>query len=387
MSEKKKRTYGEGTVYYSDTKGKYVGQISAGKNLHGKRIRKTVYGNTKSEVIKKMKQTELLLMCGKYTEKSKITFINLAREIIKDKLMRNEIRQSTYNRHEETLKILKPLHDIPVQKINEKIIRDFLYTITNEYSQSVINKIFCLISGTLKEALRLGIIRDNPIIGIKKPKSSVITQRVRALTKSEQKKFIAVLNSEKILYKEQMLISLFTGMRMGEINALSKEDIDFEEKKIHIKRTICRGKKGEALLGSEAKTKAGNRTIPISPDVCALLKSIMEKADSELIFKRNDRLITTSMVCSVFRRTLKKYEILNTDINDGKIDLHSLRHTFGTRCAESGMPPKVLQEIMGHTDISVTMNTYFYATEDYIKDNFCKFYIVMAKEGLTAMKR
>ena len=94
-------------------------------------------------------------------------------------------------------------------------------------------------------------------------------------------------------------------------------------------------------------------------------------------------MISTSQVNSQFRRVLKKYDILDKTITDGKVDLHSLRHTFGTQCAEAGMPPKVLQEIMGHTDISVTMNTYFYATRDYIDENIYKVDNILKNEGLS----
>ena len=79
---------------------------------------------------------------------------------------------------------------------------------------------------------------------------------------------------------------------------------------------------------------------------------------------------------------IKKYDIIDNSILDGKIDLHSLRHTFGTRCAEAGMPPKVLQEIMGHTDISITMNTYFYATKDYMMENIQRVTDILDSEGL-----
>ena len=104
---------------------------------------------------------------------------------------------------------------------------------------------------------------------------------------------------------------------------------------------------------------------------------------SGLIFTHNDKMITTSQVNAQFNRIIKKYAVLDTSITDCKIDLHSLRHTFGTRCAEAGMPPKVLQEIMGHTDISITMNTYFYATDDYIKDNINRIDAILQDEGLT----
>ena len=63
--------------------------------------------------------------------------------------------------------------------------------------------------------------------------------------------------------------------------------------------------------------------------------------------------------------------------------MHSLRHTFGTRCVEAGMQPEVLKEIMGHTDIRVTMNTYYYATTDHISEHLNKVDNILKAEGLT----
>ena len=113
-----------------------------------------------------------------------------------------------------------------------------------------------------------------------------------------------------------------------------------------------------------------------------LIECIGDKTEG-LIFTHNGKMITTNQVNAQFSRILKKYDILDQTITDGKVNLHSLRHTFGTRCAEAGMPPKVLQEIMGHTDIKITMNTYFYATEDYIKDNITIIDEKLKQEGLS----
>ncbi len=72
-----------------------------------------------------------------------------------------------------------------------------------------------------------------------------------------------------------------------------------------------------------------------------------------------------------FQRVIRKYEILDPNVK-GKVSLHSLRHTFATRCIEAGMQPKVLQKLLGHSDIQVTLNTYCDAFENFQKDNLDK---------------
>lgn len=377
----KRRMRGNGAVYFDEKRGKYIGQITLGVDENGKRKRKTVYGDTKTEVNQKLKKIEYQIFTGDFVDKSTITIYHLAKQILDDKLNQNEIKEPSYHRNMETLKILQPIYNTELQKANETQLRNFLNS-NLHYSQSVINKFYEMLCRTFKEAVRRKIIASNPMEFIKKPYSKKQTVKVRALTKGEHKKLLEILHSEDINYSEQMLLSLSMGLRMGEVNALHVEDVNFNFNRLTVRRTISKGKKGEAILGETTKTNAGTRILTISEEVAQLLKLCIGNKQSGLIFTRNNKLITTSQVNSQFSRMLKKYNILDETITDGKIDLHSLRHTFGTRCAEAGMPPKVLQEIMGHTDISVTMNTYFYATGDYILEHSAKVNEILKTEGL-----
>lgn len=378
----KRRTKGNGAIYYDEKRKRYIGQIQTGFDENGKRKRKTVYGSTKSEVQNKLKNIEFQVFTGTFTDRSEITLYHLAKQILDEKLNQNEIKEPTYFRHCETLKILKPIYNTPIQEMHETQIRHFLAASLG-YSQSVINKIYGLLNRTLKEAVRRKIITENPIEGIKRPNAKKPTVKVRALTIGEQKKLMHVLQTEDINYSRQMLLSLSLGLRMGEVNALCVEDINFDFNRLTVHRTISKGEHGEPIVSDTTKTKAGTRTLILTPSVKALLKDCALFKDSGFIFMHNNRLITTSQVNEQFKRVCKKYDIIDKTITDGKVDLHSLRHTFGTRCAEADMPPKVLQEIMGHTDIKITMNTYFYATRDYIKDNVNRIESMLKNQGLT----
>ena len=381
----KRRARGDGAIYRDEKRGVYVGQITIGVDERGKRKRKTVYGRTKAEVKAKLKGVEYQIYDGTFVDESGITVYHLAKQMLDDKRNHGEIKDTTYFLGLETLKAMKEIHHIPLQALNETQIKAFLLSKVN-YSQSTINKIFLLLHSTVSEAERRHISPGDPMKFVKKPRSTKKAEKIRALTREEQRKLAEILRTEDITYSRQMLLSLLTGMRMGEVNALHVEDVSFAFGSITVRRTISRGQKGEALLEDTTKTEAGIRTLPITREVKELLQDCIGEKTGGVIFTHNGKLITTAQVNATYRRTLEKFAILDQTVTTGRVDLHSLRHTFGTRCVEAGMSFKALQTLMGHTDIKITMNTYAEAQQDFVLDNVRIMEEYLVQNGLTAAR-
>ena len=142
--------------------------------------------------------------------------------------------------------------------------------------------------------------------------------------------------------------------------AIEKRDysnIDLSQKILFVNRTTTIGKNGETIIGNSTKTYAGKRSIPIPDFMISIFKKQIEisKNNKEnFLFLNDDKLITNSACNSRLKRILlDKLGWENTGIST-----HSLRHTFATRCIESGVNAVVLQRLLGHTDISITLNTY-----------------------------
>lgn len=366
--KKMKLPYGDGSIYFVEKRNRYAGQINL--TIDGKRVRKTVYGKTERETRNKLKELQIQALAGNLHSSNKPLVPSIhdyAEKMMDEQLSLNEIRQSSYDRKMETLKMLSAISDKKLDEVSEEDLIAFFKT-QLDYSQSCINKMYQLLGAVFKKATHRKVIDENPLREIKCPKSNKKTIPVRALTVDEQKKLLDVLKNEDIRYSDIMLLSMFTGMRIGECCALMVRDINFTDNTISVSKTVARGKNGKNVF-NETKTSAGTRKLRFNEEVADFLKTVIgDKKDGMLFLSSTYNLVTTNQVNYHYSAVLKAYDIVESMI-EGRVDLHSLRHTYATRCIESGMPAKVLQKILGHSDINVTLNTYCSVFEKYSNEH------------------
>lgn len=386
MEEKKERRNkktksvgnGEGSLYKSEKLNCYVFQYV----VNGKRKTMT---QRKNEGIKEFKarvtDVKSKLDSGSYIEKSKETFIQILEKHIEQKYKDNITGNASYNRDLHTKKEIEKtcsnFINKPVQKITVEDIELSKDNIKN-YSNNSINKIWNLLYKTFSIAISRRKITFNPMDdeNLNKPVSNKETIKRNALNSDEEKKLLDYLNNfdNNELYKQIILLQLNTGMRIGEILALSSDCINLKDNTITVYRTLTR-KDNKYVLGKHTKTynrknniDKGKRTFPMTPTVQKIINDILkEKVTNinQLIFwdyKSNSFILPRRI-----NDFLKKINISDS------LTTHKLRHTFITRCQEKGIPLVVIQAMVGHIEGSnITNNVYTSVSLDFMKNEIKK---------------
>lgn len=358
-----KKSNSEGSVYYNKTRKRWTAQYYEKDINTGKRKRKAKDFLTEEEGKQFLENIMYQKRNSLYIKHNGIPLVELMKANLQLKYDTNLISDSQFVRVTETIKSIEK-SNIASEKIDEissDDIQDFLNS-KKYLSNSSINKIFDQFKQAYNYAINKGYISKNPMLNVIKPKSNKQTKKVRALTVNEQQQFTNWLikqNVEDFPYKNIYLIQMYAGLRIGETLALQTYDINLRAKKINVNKTLTKNLKSKVVMGKTTKTYSGLRDVPIPyslyPYIVEQMKIAENNTDNpeKLLFKPADKQYTSLSDVNDVLKTVLKYTLGITDITT-----HSLRHTYGTRCIEAGMQPVVLQRLLGHKDISITLNTY-----------------------------
>ena len=286
-----------------------------------------------------------------------------------DMFKKNEVKQGTYERLVQSNKSLGryEIGNELVSELTPLDIQFYINQIMQEgYSFSTIKKQLELIRASLRKAVSLKIIPDNPASEIDMPSSKLIKKprEVLAYDENEQRRLQQYIETHSD--NNAVLCCAFmieTGLRSGEALALRWKDISIEKYKCHVYSTIVNPHMpSKAYVQETPKTDASIRTIPLNTRAIAILNILKRRANCEFVFGDGKRLEYPTLI-----RAIKKM------CRESKVTYrgaHVFRHTFATNCYYKGIDIKILSKLLGHSDIKVTYNTYINLYGDGFDDMY-----------------
>lgn len=332
------------------------------------------YGKTYREAKQKMLEVQVALRTEAFSQKliSKQKFSNYCDEWLQ--VNRNHIKETTYVKYYTILeKYIKPMFGTcNVETLSSIMIAEFSQNLLKEkkLSEKTVKDILSVLNSILKYIANHHVttLSKIEITYPKQPK-----KEMRVLTREEQRIFVNYLLNEMDHYKFGILLSLFTGMRIGEVCALRWQDISLEENLIKVSATMQRIQDFSNMRTQKTKIIITTPKSDTSMRIIPMAECIAKLCETQWIDNESAFVLTGSPDKYIEPRTLqKRLESYTKDCGLEGVHFHTLRHTFATRCIEVDFEIKTLSEILGHASPRITLERYVHSSLQLKRENIKK---------------
>ncbi len=336
----KRRANNEGSLYYSDAKGLWVGQIvlPSGK-------RKTKYGKTQKEVKSWLQAEREAVSQGIYIENDQITVSMFFKQYLESAAKTLDSYQYLIHNHINPVLgniRFSQLRPDNLQELYNAKIQAGLSKRTVQYMHAVLHK-------ALNQAMRFGLVVRNAADLVDPPSPKKGTPVV--FTVEQTKQFMELVKGHRweLIY----LIAIGGGLREGEILALTPDDISLERKVVYVTKAI-QYLPGRGLVTTLPKTESGKRKVPLPAFVLVPMKVYLEtlRPGQKLLFETSNGTPISP------RNLLRHYHLVLKQMGLPIMPFHNLRHLSASLALLAGVNPKTVQSRLGHSTISLTLDTY-----------------------------
>ena len=345
--------------------GRWEGRYKIGNFDSGATQYASVYGHSYAEVKAKLESKAIENILPVKLETQTPQFKNVALDWLSLNHQKN--KGSTEAKYEFLIKkhLIPGLGDYQIGELSTVILNNFCeQKLTGDKNNqplapSYVRSMMLVVNAILNFAVAEKVCKplNTPIF-----KPSVEKSDIRILKETEQVVLENYLRTDTDQTKLGVLITLYTGMRIGEICALRWDDIDLTAEIITVKSTVSRvGNEGigskTKLIIDTPKTASSVRKIPIPEAISEIIRLEKTHSKSDYVVSKNESFLSPRTYEYRFHKMLEQCSI-------APINYHALRHTFATRCVEVGVDIKTLSEILGHSSVAITLNTYVHPSMD-----------------------
>lgn len=341
---------------------RYIKGYKNGEAVYG-----YLYGKTYEEAKKKKNKAIEQLSCEVCSNES-ITFNHIVDSFLSQK--KYQVKESTYSHYVWLINshIRKQFSSISVDEIDSLLIEKFISAELNSgrinkeggMSPKSVKDTLCLLKSIIKYGVEKGLIADGTLPAVRSPKVSRGQIDIFSTEECEKIESKAIVSSEMYY---GIYFCLYTGLRIGELCALRWSDIDVLNECIYINRTISRinntnesGSKTKIIIDSP-KSESSIRVIPLPAKIVSHLSQRYPENNETYFLTRTNRYIEP-------RNYYEKYKKFLLSCGIEKHTFHALRHSFAIHCIEKGFDAKVLSEILGHSDVKITLDRYVHPSLD-----------------------
>lgn len=346
-----------GENIYHRKDGRFEGRYIKNYDDNGKGITGYVYGKTYKEAKEKLTLAKAKV---KPYQKKSVSEITVSEWFDRWLIAQKQLKQSSYSVYSTLINkhIKKGMGKMKLCDVTRDSIQNFIHSLSAILKPASVRSVYTVLKLGLDTAADRHLM-DIVCKKIKLPKLK--RKEVTVFTKQEQRQLESFIERSENTNDLGILISLYTGIRIGELCALSWENIDLKRGVISIIHTLYRvknkkGKKKTELVLSIPKSESSVRDIPLPDFLVAKLKAI--ENGSGFFINRNGKFIEPTVYARRYKAILKELGIRN-------LKYHCTRHTFATRALEIGMDIKTLSEILGHSSPTVTLNIYAHSLPEH----------------------
>lgn len=357
----KKRGAGEGTIFQRQD-GRWTAVISLGY-YNGKRRRKTIYGETFKEVKDQLQRLQV--------EAQKGMLINTERQTVGQFLdswlqnVKNTVRPASYINYEQTVRLhIKPyIGQVTLEKLSPQNLQVFISESTKAgKTPTLIRYNRTVLRIALGQALKWGLVSRN-VASLVEPPKAERKREIKFLTPDQAKHFFDNCDEAKDRHTALYALTLALGLRLGEVTGLHWKDVDLTAGTIKICGALQRIY-GEGLKIVETKSAQSNRTLSLPTQILNRLKDhrirqLQYRLAAGDKWQDTDLVFTTLIGTPVDSKALlKSFQSSLHRAGLPKMRFHDLRHSCATILLAIGVAPRTVMEILGHSQIGLTMDTY-----------------------------